>query len=115
MESDEAETMTTQTARSKLMDSNFAQNNHPMVVKTMQSIRKKKTMQVSDDSSSGVRSQATSRGKKNKTGVESMECGLCYENFKMIDEVFNCTKGHVFHTHCYEDRVEDSDMEDEEG
>ena len=44
-----------------------------------------------------------------------MECGLCYENFKMTDEVFNCTKGHVFHTHCYEDRVEDSDMEDEEG
>ena len=56
MESDEAETMTTKTARSKLMDSSFAQNNHPMVVKTMQSIRKKKTMQVSDDSSSGVRS-----------------------------------------------------------
>ena len=35
-----------------------------------------------------------------------MECGLCYEEFKPTDEVFNCQKMHVFHIKCYEESSE---------
>jgi len=33
--------------------------------------------------------------------TDKMECGLCWETFMPTDEVFNCQKMHVFHTHCY--------------
>ena len=42
-----------------------------------------------------------------------MECGLCWETFKMTDEVFSCKKNHVFHTVCYEDRALDTEGQDE--
>ena len=45
--------------------------------------------------------------------TDKMECGLCWENFKMTDEVFNCQNNHVFHTNCYEDRALDTDGHDE--
>ena len=47
-----------------------------------------------------------------KSYTDKMECGLCWETFTATDEVFNCQKMHVFHTHCYEDRVLE-DVEDE--
>ena len=40
--------------------------------------------------------------------TDKMECGLCWENFQMTDEVFNCTNNHVFHTQCYDDRALDT-------
>ena len=43
-----------------------------------------------------------------------MECGLCYEAFKMTDEVFNCRNNHVFHTRCYDDRAMDTEGNNEE-
>ena len=30
----------------------------------------------------------------------------------MTDDVFNCQKMHVFHVHCYEERVLDDDEDD---
>ena len=32
-----------------------------------------------------------------------MECGLCYQPFKATDEVYNCSKLHIFHVKCYEE------------
>ena len=40
--------------------------------------------------------------------TDKMECGLCWETFKMTDEVFNCINNHVFHTNCYDDRALDT-------
>ena len=50
---------------------------------------------------------------KENRHTDKMECGLCWEDFKMTDEVFNCAKNHVFHVQCYEDRAEDEYGEDE--
>ena len=43
--------------------------------------------------------------------VDFNECGLCYEAFGPADEVVYCTRAHLFHTHCFDEKFEDVSIE----
>ena len=86
-------------------------------IRTMRSMRTFRSQQTNGGGSS--KTATTRQQSLNSNGIytDKQECGLCYETFKLVDEVFFCERMHVFHKLCYEERPEDEasdvDIEDE--
>ena len=81
----------------------------PTLLMGLQTMQNRKFTERSTSSAGG---KNLLRDKGVASFTDKMECGLCWETFAPTDEVFNCQKMHVFHTYCYEDRVDEDGEND---
>ena len=53
-----------------------------------------------------METKATS-SRETQAFLDHDECGLCYEKFAPTDDVVYCTKHHLFHVACFDDKFID--------
>ena len=87
------------------MDSAFNHSKNPLMMQTLRTIHTRRF-----DTEGNNLALST----KSNQYADKSECGLCYQSFLPTDEVFNCSKMHIFHTVCYEERVIDESEQEED-